>query len=98
MPYYDDPTNGPMKKMIEALGQAQAFNMAHSYILMEIVRDLARSTPDAQKYLASMFERVSARADQGPIEDEAHPVNAEFRDAISRFFARAGRGFGKEHG
>jgi hypothetical protein len=39
-----------------------------------------------------MFERVSARADQGPVEKEAHPVNVEFRDVISRFFANAGKG------
>jgi hypothetical protein len=42
--------------------------------------------------LCLMFERISARADQGPIEKEAHPVNAEFRDAISRFFVTAGKG------
>ena len=81
-----------LKDVSEAVGQAQAFNRMSSYILMEIVRDLARTQPDPHKYLAGMFERISARADQGPIEKEAHPVNAEFRDAISRFFATAGKG------
>jgi hypothetical protein len=57
---------------------------------MEVVRDLARITPDPRKYVADMFERVSARADLRPIEREAHPVTAEFRDAISRFFVTAG--------
>ena len=30
-----------VKLLVEALGQAQAFNRANSYILMEVVRDLA---------------------------------------------------------
>jgi hypothetical protein len=78
------------KAMVEAVGQAQASNLANNHILMEAVRDLARSTPDPHKYLANMFERISARADQGEIEKEAHPVNAEFRAAIARFFSKAG--------
>ena len=55
---------------------------------MEIVRDIARSQTDPQKYIAGMFERISARADLWPIEREAHPVTVEFRDAIaSRLFS-----------
>jgi hypothetical protein len=77
------------------VGQAQAFNRANNSILMEVVRDLARTTPDPHKYIADMFERVSARADQGAIEKEAHPVTAEFRDAISRFFLTAGKNLKK---
>jgi hypothetical protein len=84
-----------LKTVGEAVGQAQAFNHAHSYILMEIVRDLARTTPDPYKYLANMFERISARADQGAIEKEAHPVTVEFRDTIARFFSKAGQGLTK---
>jgi hypothetical protein len=59
---------------------------------MEIVRDVARSKPDSRRYLAEMFERVSARADKGSLEDEAHSVQAEFRLAISAFFSLAGKG------
>ena len=79
-----------LKELSEVIGQAQAFNRANSAILMELVRDLARIAPDPHKYIADVFERVSARADQHPIEGEAHPVTAEFRDAVSRFFATAG--------
>ena len=78
-----------LKDVGEVVGQAQAFNRMSSYILMEIVRDIARAQPDPHKYLASMFERISARADKGPIEKEAHPVNAEFRNAIAQFFSKA---------
>jgi hypothetical protein len=79
------------KLLIEALGQAQAFNRANSYILMEVVRDLARAQADPETYLAGMLERINARADQGPSEKEAHAVNIEFRDAISRFFLTVGQ-------
>jgi hypothetical protein len=80
-----------LKDVGDIVGQAQALNRSNSYILMELVRDIARVQPNPQKYLADMFERISARADKGPIEKEAHPVNAEFRDAISQFFSLAGK-------
>ena len=79
-----------LKDMSDALAQAHAANRANSYILMEVVRDLARSQPDPHKYLADILERISARADYGEIVREAHPVIVEFRDAISQFFANAG--------
>ena len=77
------------EELSAALSQAQAFNRAHNSILMEIVRDIARSQTDPQKYIAGMFERISARADLWPIEREAHPVTVEFRDAIASFFSTA---------
>jgi hypothetical protein len=84
---------------IEELGgvitQAQAFNRANNAILMEVVRDIARSQLDPQKYISDMFERVSARADQRPIEREAHPATVEFRDAIEIFFQTAGKNLTK---
>jgi hypothetical protein len=85
----DEDLGKVLKEFSEALGQLQAFDMANSYILMEIARDLARASPDPHKYLADMFERISARADQGPIDGESHPVNVAFRDAIAQFFLKA---------
>jgi hypothetical protein len=87
-----DDFDKTFQMIVESLGQAQAINHANSYILMEVVRNLARASTDPHRYLANMFERVSARADQGPIEREAHPINVEFRDAISCFFANAEKG------
>src|SRR5437588_13099732 len=75
-----------LKDISYTLGQAQAFNRTNSFIFMEVIRDLARMSSDPDRYLAGMFERISARADQGPIEKEAHPVNAEFRAALEQFF------------
>jgi hypothetical protein len=80
-----------LRQLVEAIGQAQAANIRDSFILTEIVRDLAKQHPDPQRYIAAMFERISARADQGSIENESHPVNAEFRDGLARFFSLAGR-------
>jgi hypothetical protein len=79
-----------LREVAETLGQEQAFSLANSYILMEIVRALALASPDPHKYLADMFERVSFRADQGPIDGESHPVTAQFREAIAQFFSKAG--------
>jgi hypothetical protein len=79
----DEPS--AFKKLVDVVGQAQALNQANQYILLE--RDIARSKPDGNKYLADMFERISARADKFPIAGEAHPVIAEFRLTISTFFS-----------
>ncbi len=77
------------KRLIADLGAVQAMNLANNFILMEAVSDLAGLSKDPQKYIAGMFERISARADQDAIEKEAHPVNAEFRRIISTFFSVA---------
>ncbi|WP_275789772.1 hypothetical protein [Pararhizobium gei] len=90
----DDDIITTINKLTKALGQAQGQNIAQSYILMEIVRDLARTQPDPQKYIAGLFERVSGRADQGPVEKEAHPVQAEFRWTVETFFKHAGQSLG----
>jgi hypothetical protein len=82
-----------LKELGEAIGDCQARNRAHSYIAMEIVRDLARQSKDPSAYIASMFERISARADRDPPESEAHSVNAEFRRVIGQFFSLARKGF-----
>lgn len=82
-----------LRRMGESLGQQQAHSMRNSYILQEVVRDLAKTQPDPLRYVAGMFERVSARADQGDPKDEAHPVTAEFREATAQFFEQAGRPF-----
>ncbi len=44
-------------------------------------------------FLAGMFERISVRGDQGPVEKEAHSAIVEFRYAVETFFALAGKRF-----
>ena len=75
-----------IEHMGDALAGAQAGVRAAQYVLMEVVRDLARNTQDPQAYLATMFERISERADQYPLENEAHPSTGEFRASLARFF------------
>jgi hypothetical protein len=70
-----------------AVGQCQAINLANLFILTEVVTDLARAEPNPERYLAGMFEKISVRADNEPIEKESHPVNVELRETISGFFA-----------
>lgn len=78
------------KQLIGAVGQSQGFIRAQSYILHEVLCDLAKKSDDPEKYLAGMFERVSARADQGEIEKEAHPASVEFRWQVENIFKHAG--------
>lgn len=75
-----------LRKVAGALAETQAANLANSYILFELVRDLADLGEDRQKYFSALFERVSARADRTPVEQEANPVVVSFRAAIARFF------------
>jgi hypothetical protein len=77
-----------LREMADLIGQAQAINQAQSYILLEIVRDIARSQPDPHKYISNMFEKVSALA------DKVVP-NSEFRWQIETFFQLAGKEFRK---
>ncbi len=77
-----------MERIAEGLIVAQSLALANQFILMEIVRDLARTQADPNRYLAGLFEKISARMDQSPLDQEK-PVDAEMRDTIERFFAKA---------
>jgi hypothetical protein len=67
--------------------------MAHGYILLEIVRDIAVTKTDRRHYLSHMFERVMSRWEKsGPLDREAHPVSAEVRWTFENFFGLAGKG------
>lgn len=84
------PLDEVLQEYGDLIGMGQAKDRACLYILMDVVRQLARNSPKPQAYLASMFERISARADQSPVESEGHPVTAEFRETIATFFSVAG--------
>ena len=71
---------------------AQSAALANQYILMELVRTIARDAPDPHEALAGLFERVMARMDQWPLDEQGHPVEAEMRRLIETFFTRAGDG------
>jgi hypothetical protein len=86
----DDAEMAWARQVHERLIVVESRAIATNAIMMEVVRVLSQSSGDPQGLLSALFEGVSARLDQGPIEDEAKPVVAEARDAIARFFAKAG--------
>ena len=72
----------------DSLGYEQARGQFMIYLLNEIVTDIAGTQSDPTNWLSSLFERISARADQSPVEEEAHVVRARFREIAERFFAQ----------
>ena len=79
------------RRITEGLVGAQSRALANQFILMEVVRLLARPSDDPHRLLSSLFEQVGARLNRAPAEDEAKPVIAATRNAIAHFFAEAGQ-------
>ena len=93
-----DPENDPTpislpeffwQDFMPMFAQMQSRVMANQFILMEIVRDLARTQPDPQRYVASLYERVIGRAEQKPIEKQGK-FDANFREAVDAVILKAG--------
>jgi hypothetical protein len=74
------------KTMAAGLTSARAANLANSYILFEVVQDLAGMSEDRDRWLSALFERVSARADLTPVEQESQPFIISFRSELEKFF------------
>lgn len=85
----DDPLAVMFKEMGDAIGIAQAIALGTQFILLEVVRELAKTQPDPHAFIAGLFEKVSARLDQMPIEEESRPATIEMRRSISTFFSKA---------
>ena len=79
-------------RITEGLVVAQSLAFANQFVLMEVVRLLARWTSDPNQTLSTMFENISSRMDQAPIADESEPAYAGARTAIADLFAQAGKG------
>jgi hypothetical protein len=78
-------------KIADSVRCVQAVSLANNYLLTEIVRDLANAANNRHDYLVSMFERISALADQLPTENQSHLLNDLFREELSKFFAEVAR-------
>lgn len=91
-----DMSEEALKKLVGAVGSAQAMGLLNNHILMELVSEAAHKSSNPHTFLATLFERISARADISPIEKEAHPVNAEFRELLSTFFSTAAKRFPRD--
>jgi flagellar biosynthesis/type III secretory pathway chaperone len=49
-----------LKEIGESMRRAQALNLANSYLLAEIVRQLADAATNRHDYLVGMFERIDS--------------------------------------
>jgi hypothetical protein len=64
----DEELSAVEQKIVNSVRRMHALNLVNSDPLAEIVRDLADAANDRHDYLVRMFERISARADQLPVE------------------------------
>jgi hypothetical protein len=80
-----------LKEIGESIGRAQALNLANSYLLAEVVRQLADVAVNRHDYLVGMFERVSARAEKPPFDKHSHQINGLLRVELSKFFAQVAK-------
>ena len=84
----------PFERLVDAVGQCQAQNFTTSYILTEIVTQLATREDDPHAYLAKMFESVISRWESlETIEKAQRPVNVETRWLMETFFSTVGKRF-----
>jgi hypothetical protein len=92
MSYDDDPEAQAFAALIKAVGDLQARTTIQHYILQELFWTIAPAVTKPDRFAATMFESISARMEQGEnigagIE---HPVEAEMRDYLQRFFTLVG--------
>lgn len=87
MSFKDDGLEAWMKSIGDGLIAAQGIAFANRTILREVVGELARLQPDQRKYLAGMFERISARMDRAPLEMEKKDAVAFEREMLAKFFS-----------
>lgn len=75
--------------LIKGVAVEQARSMVQHFILRDLVIQIARAQPDANSYVASMFERVSTLVDQCELAGKPD-VEAEMRWYAEQFFTQAG--------
>ena len=87
----NEELSAALEKLAESSRRAQAVSLANSYVLREVVRDLADAARNRHGYLADMFERIGARADRLPLDPQSNPalIGNLFRQELAKFFAEA---------
>ncbi|MFG1479289.1 hypothetical protein V5F53_11590 [Xanthobacter sp. V4C-4] len=75
--------------LIKAVAVEQARSMVQHFILRDLVIQIAQAQPDANSYVASMFERVSTLVDQCELAGKPE-VEAEMLWYAEQFFTQAG--------
>jgi hypothetical protein len=84
----DEELSAVEQKIVDSVRHMHALNLVNNYLLAEIVRDLADAANNRHDYLVGVFERISARADQLPVEKQSHRISDLFREELSEFFAQ----------
>ena len=74
----------------DAYARVQAAVMAHTFILGELLSDIARTTPDPHAYLTGMFDRVINRLEQRPLEQQGE-FDTNFRHTVEAIIRAADR-------
>lgn len=87
----DKELSAILKEIGDSVRHAQAVNLANSYLLTEIVRDLADAARNRHDYLVDMFERINAHVNQLSLENQSHQVNGLVRVELSKFFAQVAK-------
>jgi hypothetical protein len=83
----NEELTGLLKEIADSMRRAQALSLANSFVLAEIVRQLADAATNRHDYLVGMFERLSARAERARFDEHARPANGLLRVELSKFFA-----------
>jgi hypothetical protein len=84
----DEELSAVEQRIVDSVRHMHALTLVNNYVLAEIVRDLAVAANNRHDYLVRVFERISARADQLPVEKLSHRIGDLFREKLSEFFAQ----------
>jgi hypothetical protein len=76
------------KEFWQLFGLMQSRTLAHTFILTEMLADIARSQPDPHGYLANVLDRVSTTLDKKPVAEQVLS-DANIRDAVQRLISAA---------
>ena len=79
----------------EGIVTSQAMGLTASYIMMEVVIEMARRSDYPLSFVDKMHEKIFARMDKQPLEQELRPVNAFQRESVDLFFTSAKRSLQK---
>ena len=83
----DDDNSFPL--LLEAVAHTQGSGLALNYILMEVVRYLARQSGDSEKLLSDLYDGVYSRLDNVAPNKPHKQAELDMIDTIDRFFANA---------
>jgi hypothetical protein len=82
-----DESDDPFVALTEAFIYTQGSGFAVYHILVELVIRLAAGQPDPSGFLKSMYESISAKLDQTPLETEQKRASAAMRETLATFFS-----------